>query len=89
MNITIVICTIISIIIAFIIVYKPLILKKPVSYFQKSNTNRFYTESVGFLEMLKDLEADYKTGKISKQDFDDLALEYKHNYLKTKELEEG
>jgi hypothetical protein len=81
---TLIICTVLSVILALLVVVKPLFWEKKTSYFISEENYREFDESVSYLEMLSEIEADYQMGKISKPDFESLSLEYKRLFLATK-----
>jgi len=77
-----------SIIIAFFVVYRPLFLNRFEAYFEKTSPRDLdYQESLGILEMLNDLQSDFRLGKLSQEDYETLSLEYQHLYLEKKQGE--
>ncbi|MCP4297934.1 MAG: hypothetical protein GY786_20290 [Proteobacteria bacterium] len=78
---TLVICSIFSILLTLLVVVKPLFLEKQKSYFTTGKDLKEFDESVSILEMISEMEIDYKMGKISKSDFDALSIEYKRLFL--------
>lgn len=84
-HITLILCTILSVVIAAIVLVKPLILNAPKPYFTPDSSNTEFDESLALLEMISELEIDYKTGKVSQSDFEAMSLEYKREYLLQKE----
>ena len=84
-HITLIICTILSVVIAAVVLIKPLILQKPKPYFLPDSGSNEFDESLALLEMISELEMDYQAGKISKADFELMSLEYKREYLDQKD----
>ena len=74
-------CTIISLIIAFLILIRPLFLQKQVPYFDIASEEHDFDESLSLLETIKDLDTDFQNGKITKEDYDSMSLEYKREFL--------
>ena len=71
-------------IISFFVLFKPLFMEKQARHFQSDTENDVFSESLSVLEMITELETDHRMGKVSREDFDALSLEYKHLYLKKK-----
>ena len=89
LNITLIICLVVSLGVAFLAMIKPLFLEKQCSYYQSRSDQGYFDESVSLLEAIAELESDFKMGKLSRKDFEALSLEYKHLYLeKIKEEKE-
>lgn len=86
-HLTLIICSIVSIILTILVVIKPLFLEKQRSYFVTGKDFKEFDESVSILEMISEIEVDYQTGKISKSDFETLSLEYKRHFLDAKKKE--
>ncbi len=86
---SLIISTVIAVIISYIVLFKPLFQEKQAAYFEVDSKNNAFSESLSVLEMITELETDYQMGKVSKEDFDTLSLEYKHQYLKKKAEEKG
>ena len=86
---SLIISALLAIIISYFVVFKPLFLEKPAPYFKLDSENDTFSESLSILEVITELETDYQIGNVSKDDFDGLSLEYKHQYLKTKAEENG
>jgi hypothetical protein len=86
---SLIITTVLAVIITYIVLFKPLFQEKQVAYFEPDSENSAFSESLSVLEMITELEMDYQMGKVSKEDFDTLSLEYKHLYLKKKAEEKG
>lgn len=80
-HISLIICTILALIIAFFALFKPLFLEEQRSYFEGETESQTFDESLALLEIISELENDYKTGKVSQEDFEIMSLEYKRNYL--------
>jgi hypothetical protein len=75
-------CTLISLIIVFFVIVRPLFLTEPRLYRQQPSPDGVdYIEALGILEMLSDLENDFKMGRLTRADYESLALEYQHQYL--------
>ncbi len=81
LTLTFIICVLLSVIVAFFVMVKPLFLDKMQPYFQSVSEEDQFEESVSILETLSELETDYKMGKLTKEDFEALSLEYKRSYL--------
>ncbi len=83
---TLLICMGFSIIIT-IIVLNPLFSDKQQSYFSRNTKANEFDESLSILEAISELETDFKMGKISKQDYQKMSVEYQRHYLKSKKKE--
>ncbi|NQU65630.1 MAG: hypothetical protein HQ517_15290 [SAR324 cluster bacterium] len=81
---SLIISVILAALIFFFVHFKPLFIEKQKPYFRLDPQNDTFSESLSILEMITELETDYQMGKVSKDDFDGLSLEYKHQYLKKK-----
>jgi hypothetical protein len=86
---SLIISTVLVVIISYIVLFKPLFQEKQALYFESDSEKNAFSESLSVLEMLAELETDYQMGKVSREDFDTLSLEYKHLYLKKKAEEKG
>jgi hypothetical protein len=84
MNPTLLICFILTGIVSASVLIKPLFLTKRESYFERGSGGADFNESLSLLEAISELETDYKLGKLSREDFDELSLEYKRSYLEKK-----
>ena len=84
-HITLILCTLLSVVVAAVVLVKPLILNEPKPYFIPDSDNTEFDESLALLEMISELEIDFQTGKISQVDFEAMSLEYKREYLHQKE----
>jgi len=80
-NLILVLCTVISLLIVFIIMIRPLFLQKQRAYFSASSEENDFDESLSLLETIADLERDFQNGKISQEDYESMSLEYKHDFL--------
>jgi len=83
-NQTFVICAILSIIIVFVVLIKPLFIDKQTVYSETEKVGVDFDESLSLLEAIAEYKTDYQMGKISKADFDEISLEYKRKYLDKK-----
>lgn len=83
-HLTLIICSLLSIVLTLFVVVKPLFLEKQREYFVTGNDFKEFDESLSILEMISELEIDHEMGKISKSDFETLSLEYKRLFLKVK-----
>lgn len=72
-----------SFVIVFFVVVYPLFLRKPTTYFTNTQAHSF-DDSLSILEIITELEEDYHSGKISKEDFEVLSAEFKREYLHIK-----
>lgn len=86
MDYTILASLLISLILIVTVLVKPLFWTEPTPYFFSSKEDNSFNESLAILETLKELEADFKMGKLSQEDFEALSVDYKKRYL---ELTEG
>jgi hypothetical protein len=86
---TLVLCLIFSLGIAFFAMFKPLFMDKQASYTQSADNSGKFDETISMLETITELESDYKMGKLSKDDYEALSLEYKHHYLEKKKENES
>ncbi|MCP4754672.1 MAG: hypothetical protein GY866_27645 [Proteobacteria bacterium] len=84
---TLIICFLLSIVIGLGVLFKPFFRDKPQAYFGSESDTGEFDESLSLLEAISELEADYKMGKISREDFEALTLDYKHAYLERKNRE--
>jgi len=80
-SLILIICTVISLVIAFFILIRPLFLQKQTPYFETVSEEHDFDESLSLLETIKDLETDFSYGKITKEDYDNMSLEYKREFL--------
>jgi hypothetical protein len=62
-------------------VIKPLFLDPAQQYFTTNSKPSDFDTSLSLLEIIAELETDYKMGKLSREDFESLSLEYKRSYL--------
>ncbi|MBU2511475.1 hypothetical protein KJ966_09050 [bacterium] len=85
-NLTLIICILISLAIAYFVMLKPLFLERSRSYFSGSSKEVQFDESYSLLEAISELETDYRMGKLSKDDFETTSLEYKRIYLEKKRI---
>jgi len=81
---TLILCSLISIILALILLIKPLFLEKQHKYFPLTVSSQGFLESLAALQTLSELEEDFQMGKISQEDFDKLSLETKRQFLELK-----
>ncbi|MFH2131472.1 MAG: hypothetical protein ABIK68_13940 [bacterium] len=86
---SLIISAVLAVIISFLVLIKPLFMEKQSRYFKSDAQNDTFSESLSILEMITELKSDYQMGKVSKEDYDTLSLEYKHRYLKEKAGEQG
>lgn len=80
-NHTLVICALLSIIIVFVVLIKPLFIDKQLNYVETESKSLEFNESLSLLEAIAEYKTDYQMGKISKADFDEISLEFKRKYL--------
>jgi len=73
-----------GLIIIFLVLVRPLFLRPESPYFQAETDDRDFSEATSLLEMIAELETDYKMGKVSQEDYESLSLDYKHRYLKVR-----
>ncbi|MDH5560738.1 MAG: hypothetical protein OEY59_07770 [Deltaproteobacteria bacterium] len=83
---TLIVCTLMSVVIAFFVLYKPLFMDSQEEYLSQNENEDEFDESISILEALSELEADFDMGKISRDEFDLLSLEYKRDFLDMKKL---
>jgi len=81
---TIILCSVFSVIIAFLVVYKPFFVLPEAAYFQAEPEGHVFDERLSMLESLGELENDFKSGKLTQVEYDQAALEAKREYLKLK-----
>ncbi len=74
----------ISVVIVGLVLVKPLFIDKQKTYYQSEPDHHEFNELLSILETISDLETDYKMGKLSKEDFDAMSLDYKRTYLEKK-----
>ena len=79
-NATLLICFAISFAILFLVVINPLFIQKPKRYFTQSSHYDF-DDSLSILEIMAELEADFQSGKLLRDDFEALSVEFKREYL--------
>jgi len=80
-----VLCTVISLIIALWVGYRPLISSNENKYYnQEEQKAHRFDPKVALLEAIAELEQDCKLGHLSKEEFERLSLEYKREYLNAK-----
>ncbi len=85
MNATLLICLGFSIIITLIVVMKPLFRDEQQDYFSTGTVANEFDESLSILEAISELETDFKMGKISRQDYETISVEYQRLYLDSKD----
>lgn len=83
-SLIIIFCSVLSVIIAVAVLAKPLFIEKQRNYYTSSGAQDDFDESVSILETIAELETDYLMDKISKEDFENLSLEYQRLYLEKK-----
>lgn len=88
-NLTFLICLLISAMVIFLVIVKPLFLMELEPYYGSSVKEELFDESLSVLETLKELESDFKMGKLSSEDYNSLSLEYKRLYLEKKATDEA
>ena len=82
MDLTLVLCTIISLGLALAVVYRPLMQSKESRYYSEQNAKLHrFDPKVALLEAISELEQDHALGHLSQEEFDRLSLEYKREYL--------
>ncbi len=81
LNLTIIICLLISIPVVYLVMVKPLYMDAGEKYFFPHPENFEFDSSLSLLEAISELETDYKMGKLSVEDYESLSLEYKRSYL--------
>ncbi len=86
-NLTLIFTSFISLAIVYFVMLKPLFLEKSKPYFSDSSRENQFDESYSLLEAISELETDYKMGKLSKEDFESVSLEYKRIYLDKKKVD--
>lgn len=84
LNLTLVVCLLLSLIVVYFVLIKPLFRDKIQLYYQTKPATELFDESLSILETLTELETDYKMGKLTQEDYEVLALEYKKLYLEKK-----
>lgn len=88
LNTTVVFCFMVSLGIAFFAMFKPLFMDKQKAYYQPAGKVDEFDESISLLEAIEELQSDFKMGKLSREDFETLSLEFKRLYLEKKKQEE-
>jgi cytochrome c-type biogenesis protein CcmI len=81
LNLTLIICMLISLAAAYLVVAKPLFLDQRNRYFQSNPEQADFDTTLSLLETIAELETDYKMGKLTPADYESLSLEYKRLYL--------
>ena len=84
MNLTIIVCLLLSIPVVYYVMIKPLFMDSTEPYYSEVGENSDFDNSLSLLESISELETDYKMGKLSQEDFESLSLEYKRSYLEEK-----
>ncbi len=85
MNATLLICLGFSIIITLIVVMMPLFRDEQQDYFSTGTVANEFDEALSILEAISELETDFKMGKITKQDYETISIEYQRLYLDSKD----
>ncbi len=88
LNFALFICSALSLGVAYFAMFKPLFLDQQAAYFQPVAEEEEFDESISLLETIDELESDFKMGKLSKDDFESLSLEFKRLYLEKKTKKE-
>lgn len=73
-----------GLVVVFFVLVKPLFLETEGAYFQPVTHEQDFSEALSILEMIAELDADFEMGKVSREDYDALSLDYKHRYLNAK-----
>ncbi len=84
MNLSIFICLLLSIPVVIYVLVIPLFIDSTQAYYTDVADHSDFDNSLSLLESISELETDYKMGKLSKEDFESLSLEYKRSYLEEK-----
>lgn len=84
MNLTIVVCLLLSIPVVYYVIIIPLFIDSSEAYYTDIGESSDFDNSLSLLESISELETDYKMGKLSQEDFESLSLEYKRSYLEEK-----
>ncbi len=80
-DLTLVLCSVLSLAIAIAVLYKPLFREKRREYFTSDSNQQEFDEKLSLLEAISELETDYRMGKLSQEDFETMSLEFKRVYL--------
>lgn len=83
-DISLILAGLFGLIIVFFVLVKPLFLEPENTYFQTEPQDRDFSEATSLLEMIAELDTDFSMGKVSKEDYEALSLDYKHRYLKAR-----
>jgi len=86
---TIILCSVLSVFIAALVVYKPYFVLPETAYFQAEEEGHVFSEQLSMLEVLSELEQDFKSGKLTQKEYDQLALDTKREYLKLKHQQDA
>ena len=62
LNLTLIICLLLSLAIAYLVMVKPLFLNKSGEYYQSQPRQTGFDTSISLLETISELETDYKMG---------------------------
>lgn len=82
---TLIICFLISLLLAGFVLVKPLFLDAVSAYETVESNQPDFDPSIAILETIAELETDYNMGKLTQADYEKLSLEYKRQYLALKE----
>ena len=84
MDMSLILCTLFSVLIALAVIVRPLILSPEKPYFVGEPHDHSFNESLALLESIQELEQDYRMGKLTEPEFKQLSNEYKREYLELK-----
>lgn len=83
-DISLILAALLGVAIVFAVLFKPLFREQEGPYFQPDADHQDFSEAMSILEMITELDADFRMGKVSKEDYQTLSLDYKHRYLEAK-----
>ncbi|MGK0289088.1 MAG: hypothetical protein ACI86H_000513 [bacterium] len=85
LNSTLIITLLLCIGITTFVIAVPLFIQKPTRYFHPEEIPMVFDTSIATLEVITELQSDYEMGKLTKEEFEHLSLEYQRKYLEEKQ----
>ncbi len=83
MELSIILCTLASLLIALAVAWQPLVTMEQETFFTTENETHRFDPKVALLESIAELEQDFSLGHLDKSEFDRLSLELKREFLET------
>ncbi|MDX2471336.1 MAG: c-type cytochrome biogenesis protein CcmI [SAR324 cluster bacterium] len=85
MELSIVLCTLTSLLVALAVAWRPLVKMDQENFFTTENETHRFDPKVALLESIAELEQDFSLGHLDKEAFERMSLELKREFLETKQ----